>query len=201
MVVFDEHARIQSAAVIHSAAGSDSVLLEGSEQRRRLTGVEDDDPTGGRVHKLPRQRRCPGETLQKIQRCSLGGKQCRRPAAILRDHGARLATGAVSMRDTDGHRRIQLAKRFRCDVEAGNDTRVTWRAARRAPAARRPITPRVVTSPEPKIFGQRLPDDLAIDAWVERFERNGLHAGGASANVRLASATSAKLKDRMCIAA
>ena len=93
-----------------------------------------------------------------------------------------------------------MAERLRCDVEAGNDARRLGKqhAARVLLITDHPLRRDVAGA---QIFGQCLTDDLAIGARVERFERNGLHAEGASANVRLASAISAKLRERMCMAA
>ena len=57
VVVLDQDAVVQAAAMIDAAAGTHGVLLQRAQRRRRLARVEHGDASVGRVDELARQRR------------------------------------------------------------------------------------------------------------------------------------------------
>ena len=126
VVVLDQDAVVQPAAMIDAAAGAHGVLLERAQQRRRLARVEDDDAPAGGIDELPRQRGDAGEPLQEVERRALGRQQRRRVARDTRRRRcpARHAL-AVAVPDRDGDARIELAERLAGDVEAGEHAAAT----------------------------------------------------------------------------
>ena len=97
--------------------------------------------------------------------------------------------GAVLVDDGDLHRRIELTKRFRGDVEPGEHARRLDDdlAAAAAGGVDRGLGRDVAPT---EIFRQGAPHDAPIDRRIERFERDALHASRTGAPSAGASSTS-----------
>jgi hypothetical protein len=117
VIVLDEDAVVESAAMVHGAAGANRVLFEGPQNRRRLAGVEHDDAAAGRIDELTRQRRDAGEPLQKIQRGPFGCQQRGGHAPNLGDFRPTLAAAAIGVNRGDLGRGVELSERLGGDVE------------------------------------------------------------------------------------
>ena len=82
VVIFYQHAVVESEAVIAPAAGLHRVLLQHTQARRRLARIHDLRARAfDRFDKLARQRGDAGETLQEIQSRALAAQEHVREAA------------------------------------------------------------------------------------------------------------------------
>ena len=175
MVVLDQDAVVQPAAMVRAGAGADGVFLERTERRRGLARVEDGDRAAGRVDETARQRGDAGEPLDEVQGGALRGQHRGGLAAQLRDDGARLAAIAVLVLALEGAAGIELQEGLRRDLQPRDDTRrlhdddAAGAELRRNGCLGRDVAPA-------EILGERAPDDFAIQRRIERLERHTSHA-------------------------
>ncbi len=125
-------------------------------------------PPRGGIDELRGQRGDAAQPLQEIERGALGLEQRMRVAAHVRDDFARLDARAIAPSHLEHRLRIELAKRFGGDVDAGDDE-IGFRddrAARAGALRDRRGAGRVAAA---AILGERLANQVAI-----RLGRDGL---------------------------
>ena len=92
VIVLDQHAVVQTEAMIRAAAAPDGVLRQRPQRRHRLARVENRDAAARGVDESPRQRGDPRQVLEEIERRSLGGQDARAEPVDLGEARARRDT-------------------------------------------------------------------------------------------------------------
>ena len=171
MVVLNHDDIVETGPVIDAAARADGVIFKRAKERRCLARVEDDETACCRVNESPRQRRDAGQSLQEVERGSLVRQQTLGVSLVLGNDRPRLAPRTVAVMYGDGDAGIELPERFGGDVETGDNAGRLGQNDRAGPllgvddALSGDIAPA-------EILRQRASNQLAVDPWIERLERD-----------------------------
>jgi len=181
VIVLDQNRVEQAHAVICRAPGTDRVLFERAERRRRFARVEHTNPSAGRVDEAPRACRDARQALKEVERRALAHQERASRSNHFRDLVAGLAAFAVVFshregrfaclfgpRDLGSSTRLVfggLPKRFERDVDSGQHAvGLHQEHPARVLAGRDRCFSRDVASAE--VFLERAPHDVAIQAGV-----------------------------------
>ena len=119
MIFLNQHGVEQSGAMVGRAAGADRILLQRSQRRRRLAGIEDRDSPAAGLDEPPRPRGDAAEALEKIERRAFTNEERPRRSLNRGQLVASAAEVAVVAPGARAHVRIELPERLERHVDAG----------------------------------------------------------------------------------
>src|SRR5262245_58200512 len=163
MVVFDQHAVVQSHAMIAPAADAHRVLLQHPQPRRRLAGVDDLRlQAGDGLNVLARHGGDARKMLKEVQRDALGREQHLGVADHAGEDFARFDLLAVGRRGFDLDVLVEPAEYQVGDLEPGqNEVLFGDEAAARVQSRAHYRTGCDVAAPQ--VFVERAIDDFTCD--------------------------------------
>ena len=155
VIVLDENAVVEPGAMIRAAAAAHGVLRQRAEPGRRLSRIEDADPSAGRVTNARVKVAIPERYWRKlsaVRSAVSNAAALPRTVASTSPGRQRSPSRFVATSSTDG---IHLTEHLACDVEARQRRRRSWR--RTSPRA---------GSPRPDDRDRR--DIACTDVFVQR---------------------------------